>query len=1112
MSGTYDFNTGVFTSFTNENATQQALGNTPGDSQHTSLYSYDYLFRMTLAQGPADPSNNSARPQNQFSYSAPNTFPLSVQRQKAITSTVNDVSTALFDGLGRPYQTQHVMPAGTAKIDTTYDPLSQVVSVSNPYFTTSDSTYGAVQNTYDALGRVTQTTKQDGSVTTADYHEGNCVTSTDEAGKNRRACSDALGRLTSVDEPGDTNATASPILGTGGSQALGTVTIAGAEQSKTVTLPPSTGGGPPPRCPPHVICDNTGGGGGGGTTATLMDYGTVAVSLRGRTYTASFGTTNDTPTSIAAALASAINADISIGVTASSSNGTLYVLSMASSSGANYPLTVNYSWDSADFPQPSFVPTASGMSGGSDGNPIFGGHTYTTLYSYDALGNLLQVQQQGGTTTQSLWRVRTFTYDSLSRMLTSNNPETGQISYSYDADGNLISKTDARGTVATYTYDALHRITGKSFSEGTRGASYTYDINNAWGVAATNTVGRLVLAYDGNYAGTLFSYDVMGHVNEQWDCPPSAWLVNHSCYTVNAQYNLAGDLTKLIYPDNRVVNYGYNSGDQLDSAQLSNGYTYWSVADTNFYPNGTAKQVSFGNGVSESTTLNPRLQLQEETINSPGIGTLADHSYNYGAQNNGNILSVFDLLNPSRTQNFSHDQLNRLATAGEQGGRWGLSFGYDPWGNFLQQNVTAGSAGMHSYQVAANNRLTQYSYDAAGNMLGDGFHNYTFDAESRISQVDGGATVYTYDPSAGDRVRKDTGTNYTEYFYFGSEILAERDQNLRWSDYIFANGKRIARADGYDHQLHLSGQMCGNCGWQWYQWGFSNLGSLVGHVVQAGDKLRWRQWSNTGSKGGLIMTMTDGTETWMNGYDILDQHGEEALRTSTYNQWNYRIADLSPLIGKTVSQIRLIADGLSTPGQWDMWVEDVVYTQTDGTVQPLFSEGATVPSLYTLGSSGWTNTAAAITDCTSGCAIANTTTYYHEDQIKSSRLISNGYGYPIWQATFLPYGEEYGPQIGANHYKFSGKERDSESGLDYFGARYYGSALGRFITPDWAAKATAVPYAEFADPQSLNLYTYVRNIPTTTVDNDGHERVLVTGPILFTPQTFEDIGHAFQAA
>jgi RHS repeat-associated protein len=74
----------------------------------------------------------------------------------------------------------------------------------------------------------------------------------------------------------------------------------------------------------------------------------------------------------------------------------------------------------------------------------------------------------------------------------------------------------------------------------------------------------------------------------------------------------------------------------------------------------------------------------------------------------------------------------------------------------------------------------------------------------------------------------------------------------------------------------------------------------------------------------------------------------------------------------------------------------------------------------------------------------------------------------------------------SNHYKFTGKERDSESGLDYFGARYYSNGLGRFITPDWAAKPAAVPYAVLGDPQSLNLYTYVRNIPTTLIDDDGH--------------------------
>jgi RHS repeat-associated protein len=68
----------------------------------------------------------------------------------------------------------------------------------------------------------------------------------------------------------------------------------------------------------------------------------------------------------------------------------------------------------------------------------------------------------------------------------------------------------------------------------------------------------------------------------------------------------------------------------------------------------------------------------------------------------------------------------------------------------------------------------------------------------------------------------------------------------------------------------------------------------------------------------------------------------------------------------------------------------------------------------------------------------------------------------------------------------TGKERDTESGNDYFGARYYASSMGRFMSPDWSAKAQPVPYATFGDPQSLNLYSYVRNNPLSRTDPNGH--------------------------
>jgi RHS repeat-associated protein len=70
--------------------------------------------------------------------------------------------------------------------------------------------------------------------------------------------------------------------------------------------------------------------------------------------------------------------------------------------------------------------------------------------------------------------------------------------------------------------------------------------------------------------------------------------------------------------------------------------------------------------------------------------------------------------------------------------------------------------------------------------------------------------------------------------------------------------------------------------------------------------------------------------------------------------------------------------------------------------------------------------------------------------------------------------------------KFTGKVRDGETGLDFFGARYLSSAQGRWMIPDWSAKPVPIPYADLSDPQSLNLYEYVHNNPLNKADRDGH--------------------------
>jgi RHS repeat-associated protein len=117
--------------------------------------------------------------------------------------------------------------------------------------------------------------------------------------------------------------------------------------------------------------------------------------------------------------------------------------------------------------------------------------------------------------------------------------------------------------------------------------------------------------------------------------------------------------------------------------------------------------------------------------------------------------------------------------------------------------------------------------------------------------------------------------------------------------------------------------------------------------------------------------------------------------------------------------------------------------------------------------------------------ISNSVTWYFGDHLGSSRV--------VWSTAandnsdFYPFGGERVITSGtANTYKFTGKERDAESGLDYFGARYYASSMGRWMSPDWSSSPSGVPYADLGDPQSLNLYNYMRNNPLGGVDADGH--------------------------
>lgn len=105
--------------------------------------------------------------------------------------------------------------------------------------------------------------------------------------------------------------------------------------------------------------------------------------------------------------------------------------------------------------------------------------------------------------------------------------------------------------------------------------------------------------------------------------------------------------------------------------------------------------------------------------------------------------------------------------------------------------------------------------------------------------------------------------------------------------------------------------------------------------------------------------------------------------------------------------------------------------------------------------------------------------YFYRDQVGSTTAITTASGTPCYQATFTPYGQEMATQTTCeSNYKFTGYERDAETGLDYAFARYYNSRLGRFMSADPLG-------GDPSDPQSLNRYTYAENAPTNSTDPSG---------------------------
>ena len=270
------------------------------------------------------------------------------------------------------------------------------------------------------------------------------------------------------------------------------------------------------------------------------------------------------------------------------------------------------------------------------------GSNLETDYTYDSLDRLTNVVQSGS-------RQRSFSYDSLSRLLSATNPETGRVCYSatyrtppfnctdtgYDVNGNLTTKTDARNIATTYSYDALNRLTKKTYSDGTPTVMFGYDQTSILMCApqsfpVTNGIGRLSWSTPVDQSGnptsmTAYSYDPVGRVTLFYQCPP---LFLHSGQDVHVSYtyDLAGNLKTALNGAGVTISYAYDGAGRPAQAtsSLQDAQHPGSLVNVDtsagFWPTGSLRKLVYGNGLTETIAYNRRMQFCRYNLNSSGAG------------------------------------------------------------------------------------------------------------------------------------------------------------------------------------------------------------------------------------------------------------------------------------------------------------------------------------------------------------------------------------------------------------------------------------------------------------------------------------------------------------
>jgi RHS repeat-associated protein len=1008
----YDLNSGVVTSIQDRN-------------QQSTTRSYDFMGRPTQITYPDGGSTSYCYTDLGGVTCAQSGPPFQVVTTRLASPSPSITMTTVYDGLGRVAQTQMNSDSeGTDYIDTAYDGVDRVASVSNPHRISSLSTDGTAAYAYDALDRTTFVNEQDGSVISMSY-SGRCSTVTDPAGKSRKSCSDALDRLTQVTEDPSglgyvtiyaNNAlnNLTGVVQNGSRQrtftydSLSRLTQAINPESGTISYAYDADGNVLTKVAPATNLASTSGKGSGTvsgseqsttnsathSTGTFTIWGgapqtsggPILLSVNGSVIAGvGYGSTSTTA-SVASALTTTINGNSTSPVTATVNGSAITITSKATGSATNYIMSGTPT--SISPPNQTMAVAASGstMTGGKDAGTTYDSGTVwitvngvKTSVSYgqsstattlangliSAINANSSVPVTASLSGATVNLVAKTTGASTNYSLASGSSGTfSPPSFSVSVSGSLLTGgADPSGATVTtaYAYDALNRLMQKSFSDGvTPAVIYAYDGVAPLGctlptLTINNGIGRRTGMCDG-VGSEAWTYDSMGR--PLIDQRTTNSVTKSTSYT----YNLNGSVATLTYPSGSVITYTPNAaGQTLSAVDLANSINY--ATNAHYAPQGALAAVLNGANLASSFVFNNRLQpcwmyattgvaLPWNTTLCNGTfatGNVLDLKYDFslGVSDNGNVASITNNRDITRSQFFTYDVMNRISNAQTQttgvtipnSNCWGLAFGYDPWGNLLQSSTT-GPAGCGeplplnvtvnpSNRIAYNNILSQivnYCYDSAGNLIyitqgaaspgipcpTSGPYQYTYDAENHLVSTAG--VTYTYDGD-GKRVMKSSGKIY--WYGTGSDPLDETDltgnaNNSSFNEYIFFNGKRIARRDS-----------------------------------------------------------------------------------------------------------------------------------------------------------------------------SNNVSYYFADHLGTARIVTNAAGNVLDDSDFYPFGGERSVlSSSGNNYKFTGKERDSESGLDNFGARYNASTIGRWMSPD----AINITDGRVLNPaNTINKYIYGGNNPLKYSDPDGRD-------------------------